>query len=135
MQSSTAGIAFNADFTFDPIGRLSSLFQDATGTANDLTIGQTFNSASQIKSQTRDNDAYAWQGAVPLTRAYTASACHSNDASRRRNLGQAPPTASTSTPPRGRPASAMTPTAISPPTEPTSTNMTSRTGCSKCMPR
>jgi RHS repeat-associated protein len=62
-------------FTFDPIGRLSTLLQDAGGasTTNDLTIDQTFNPASGIASQTRSNDAYAWQGAVAVNRNYTTN--------------------------------------------------------------
>jgi len=73
MQRATAGTAFLADFTFDPIGRLSTFANDATGTANDLTITQTFNPASQIASQTRSNDAYSWTGSVIVNRAYTTN--------------------------------------------------------------
>ena len=73
LQRSTSGNAFNTDFTFDAIGRLSGLTNDATGTANDLTIGQGFNPASQIVSQSRSNDSYSWSGAVALTRAYTTN--------------------------------------------------------------
>lgn len=52
MQRASTGLAFKADFSFDPIGRLSSFANDASGTANDLTIGQGFNPASQIAAQT-----------------------------------------------------------------------------------
>jgi RHS repeat-associated protein len=64
---------FTADFTFDAVGRLSSLAQDATGTAHDLTISQSFNPASQIASQTRSNDAYAWTGSIAVNRNYTTN--------------------------------------------------------------
>jgi RHS repeat-associated protein len=73
MQRATAGSAFLADFSFDPMGRLSSLAQDAAGTVSDLTIGQSFNPASQIVQQTRSNDAYSWTGAVAVNRAYTTN--------------------------------------------------------------
>jgi RHS repeat-associated protein len=73
MQRGTAGSAFQADFTFDPIGRLSSSFNDAAGTANDLTISQDYSPASQIRTQIRDNDAYSWTGTVALSRNYTTN--------------------------------------------------------------
>jgi len=73
MQRATAGTAFLADFTFDPIGRLSSFANDASGTANDLTITQSFNPASQIATQTRSNDAYSWTGSVIVNRNYTTN--------------------------------------------------------------
>jgi len=46
MQRATVGTSLLADFTFDPIGRLLNLFQDAIDIVNDLTIGETFNPAS-----------------------------------------------------------------------------------------
>lgn len=73
MQRATAGSAFLADFSFDPIGRLSSTVNDAIGTANDLIISQGYNPASQIASQTRSNDAYSWTGAVAVNRPYTTN--------------------------------------------------------------
>jgi len=73
VQRSTSGNAFLADFTFDPAGRLSSLAQDATGTANDLTVTQTFNVAGQIASQTRSNDSYSWTGAAAINRNYAVN--------------------------------------------------------------
>jgi RHS repeat-associated protein len=48
-------------FTYDPVSRLASLTNDLSGTANDLTISSiAYNPASQIKSLTRSNDAYAF---------------------------------------------------------------------------
>jgi RHS repeat-associated protein len=74
MQRATAGSAFKADFSFDPIGRLSSTFNDAAaGTANDLTIAQDYSPASQIRTQSRDNDAYSWTGSVIVSRNYTTN--------------------------------------------------------------
>jgi RHS repeat-associated protein len=49
-------------YSYDPVSRLSQLVQDAAGTANDLTLGFSYNPASQIISNTRSNDVYAWSG-------------------------------------------------------------------------
>jgi hypothetical protein len=73
---------FTADFSFDPVGRLSSLAQDAPGTASDLTISQSFNPASQIVSQTRSNDAYAWTGSIAVSRNYTTNGLNQYSAAR-----------------------------------------------------
>jgi hypothetical protein len=45
------------------VSRLATLTNDLASTANDLTIGpMAYNPASQIVSQDRSNDAYAWTG-------------------------------------------------------------------------
>jgi len=79
VQRSTAGNAFLASFVYDNIGRLARITNDASGTANDLTISGTvnnelgYNAASQIINQSRSNDAYSWTGAVAVNRAYTTN--------------------------------------------------------------
>ena len=45
----------------DPVSRLSSLSNDAPGTASDLAATFAYNPASQIKSTTRTDDAYAFR--------------------------------------------------------------------------
>jgi RHS repeat-associated protein len=73
LQRSTAGSGFLATYGYDPIARMNSLANDAAGTANDLTITQSFNPAGQIVSQGRSNDAYAWTGSVNVNRGYSAN--------------------------------------------------------------
>lgn len=54
-------------YTYDAAGRLASLFLNhGSNNSFDATYSMTFNPASQIASETRDNDAYAFN-------AYTAS--------------------------------------------------------------
>jgi RHS repeat-associated protein len=61
--SLTRGNTAVTTYGYDPVSRLSSLTQNLTGSANDLTITiGTYNPASQIVSQTRSNDSYAWTG-------------------------------------------------------------------------
>jgi len=60
-------------FGYDPAGRLSSIGFDLNGTVGDVTWSYTRNAASQILSETQSNDSYAWDGYVPLTRAYTTN--------------------------------------------------------------
>ena len=60
-------------FSYDPVGRLSSIGFDLNGTVGDVTWSYTRNPASQILSETQSNDSYAWDGYVALTRAYTTN--------------------------------------------------------------
>lgn len=61
------------DFQYDQVGRLSaySILQGA----NQYDVEWTFqrNAASQITRETRSNDAFAWDGAVNITRNYTTN--------------------------------------------------------------
>jgi hypothetical protein len=52
----------STSYGYDPVSRLSQLVQDPAGTTNDLTLGFSYNPASQIISNTRSNDSYAWTG-------------------------------------------------------------------------
>lgn len=49
-------------YGYDAVSRLTSLQHDVPGTANDLTKTFTYNPASQIVSETRSNDNYAFAG-------------------------------------------------------------------------
>lgn len=61
-------------YGYDAISRLSSLSHDLGGTVNDVayTYG-SYNPANQMLSQTRNNDAYAWSGAVSTTTNYVTN--------------------------------------------------------------
>ncbi|MEJ7777003.1 MAG: RHS repeat-associated core domain-containing protein [Sphingomicrobium sp.] len=72
--SLTRGNGTTTSYSHDPVSRLASLTQNLSGTANDLTIGSfTYNPASQIISQSRSNDAYAWTGHVSGSTASVAN--------------------------------------------------------------
>ena len=47
-------------YGYDTSGRVSSLAHDLAGTANDLTLGFTYNPAGQIATRTMSNTAYAY---------------------------------------------------------------------------
>lgn len=69
----TRGNGVVTTYSYDPISRLSSLVSDLAGTASDLTLGFSYNSASQITSSTRSNNAYSWTGATNVARNYTSN--------------------------------------------------------------
>jgi len=70
--SLTGGIS--TSIGYDGIGRLNSLSHDLAGNAQDVTYGLTsYNPASQLLSETRNNDGYAWTNAVSVNRAYSAN--------------------------------------------------------------
>lgn len=56
---------------YDSVSRLASLATDVNGTSHDTTTTLTYNPASQIASQNRTNDTYAWNAQVNSDRAYT----------------------------------------------------------------
>ncbi|MFN4042272.1 MAG: RHS repeat-associated core domain-containing protein [Brevundimonas sp.] len=57
----------NTTYAYDAAGRLSGLTHDAAGTAQDLTLGFTYNPAGQIMSRTASNSAYAHTPGAGLT--------------------------------------------------------------------
>jgi RHS repeat-associated protein len=67
------------EYGYDSSSRIASLCQRfAGGTCNvtqpvTLTASFAYNPASQIVSETRDNDDYAWNGAVAVNRAYAVN--------------------------------------------------------------
>ena len=61
-------------YAYDAAGRLTSINQDITGTANDVTYGlNQYNPASQVTQRSTSNDAYVWTGAVNVSRNYVVN--------------------------------------------------------------
>lgn len=62
-------------YSYDSAGRLSAIGHDLGGTAtvHDVNFTMTYNPSSQILTQTRDNDAYAYTGTVDANRAYSVN--------------------------------------------------------------
>ncbi|MEP3051794.1 MAG: RHS repeat-associated core domain-containing protein [Erythrobacter sp.] len=60
--SITFGNGTSQSFAFDDVDRLASLTTNLAGTASDITRSFTYNPASQIASNTRSNDSYAFDG-------------------------------------------------------------------------
>lgn len=50
----------STDYTYDPVSRLSNLFNDLASTGNDLTLGFSHDPAGGIISNTRSNDSYSF---------------------------------------------------------------------------
>ena len=63
----------SVSYGHDPVGRLASLGTDLAGTASDRNLAFGYNHASQIVTQSSNNAAYAWGGAVNVNRDYTAN--------------------------------------------------------------
>ncbi len=61
------------DYGYDDASRLTALTQRFAGNAGNLAQTFAYNSASQITQETRDNDAFAWTGAVGVNRAYAVN--------------------------------------------------------------
>ena len=68
---SDAGNGTSAAYTWDNASRLSQLVESVTGTTYDLTLGFSYNPASQITQNTRSNDSYAWSEHYNVNRSYT----------------------------------------------------------------
>lgn len=62
-------------YGYDSVGRLSSLSHNLGGSAlaHDVIFGYSYTPASQLASQSRDNDAYAWTGHYNVDRNYAAN--------------------------------------------------------------
>jgi RHS repeat-associated protein len=71
--SLTRGDGSVLSYGYDAVSRLTSLGDNLAGTAYDQTLGFSYNPASQIASNMRSNDAYAWIGHYNLNRSYTAN--------------------------------------------------------------
>lgn len=71
--SVTFGNGSSQSFAYDAASRLLSLTNNLGGaaTTDDLTQAFDYNSASQIASVARSNDAYAWQAHYNVDRSYT----------------------------------------------------------------
>jgi hypothetical protein len=77
----SAGTTSTVAYGYDAIGRLTSLGHDLAGTSYDQSLGFGYNPASQIKQNTRSNDAYAWTGHYNVNRAYTSNGLNQYTAS------------------------------------------------------
>jgi YD repeat-containing protein len=71
--SLTRGDGSVLSYSYDAVSRLTSLAHNLAGTAYDQTLGFAYNPGSQIASNTRSNDAYAWLGHYNLNRSYAAN--------------------------------------------------------------
>ncbi len=58
----TRGNGTIASYGYDAVSRLSSFGDNFSGTTHDFTLGFTYNPSSQIVTNTRSNDLYAWGG-------------------------------------------------------------------------
>lgn len=65
--------AVRSTYGYDAISRLASMTDDLAGTAQDVTLGFSYNPASQITTRTRSNDAYRFTGYVNVDRSYAAN--------------------------------------------------------------
>ncbi|MBV8685757.1 MAG: RHS repeat-associated core domain-containing protein [Alphaproteobacteria bacterium] len=71
--SLTRGDGSVQSYSYDAVSRLTGLADDLAGTAYDQSLGFGYTPASQIASNTRSNDSYAWTGHYNVSRAYTAN--------------------------------------------------------------
>ncbi|MBC7987841.1 MAG: peptidoglycan DD-metalloendopeptidase family protein [Sphingomonadaceae bacterium] len=55
---------------YDPVSRLGSVINDLPGTSNDLTLGMSYNAASQIVERTRSDADYAFDEPIPGSTSY-----------------------------------------------------------------
>lgn len=76
-----------SSYSYDPASRLSQLVQDLGGTVQDLSVGFSYNPASQIVSRTASNDAYAWTGFYNVNRGYSTNALNQYTAAGATSLG------------------------------------------------
>jgi RHS repeat-associated protein len=72
-RSSTGRASSSTGYTWDGISRLATMTQNFAGGVGN--VGQTFayNPASQMTTETRDNDAFAWTGGINVNRGYTTN--------------------------------------------------------------
>ena len=71
--SLTRGDGSVLGYGYDAVSRLTQLADNLVGSAYDQTLGFGYTPASQIATNTRSNDAYAWTGHYNLDRSYTAN--------------------------------------------------------------
>ncbi len=73
LASRSNGAASAVNYDWDLIGRLTKQTDTFSVQSGNVVREFAYNSASQIKREERDNDAYAWTGSVPLSRTYTTN--------------------------------------------------------------
>jgi RHS repeat-associated protein len=79
--SLTRGNGTSTSYTFDNASRLTQIADDLSGTTYDQTLGFSYNPASEIASNTRSNDNYAWNGHYNVNRSYTSNGLNQYTAS------------------------------------------------------
>ena len=67
------GASSSTSYGFDSVSRVSSIAQGFTGAIGNVTSTLGYTPSSQIASETRDNDAFAWGGGINVNRGYTAN--------------------------------------------------------------
>ena len=60
-------------YTYDAAARLLTLGQDLSSTGSDLNLGFAWSPVSQVVSETRSNDNYAWTGHYNVARSYSTN--------------------------------------------------------------
>jgi RHS repeat-associated protein len=86
--SLTRGNTAVTTYGYDPVSRISSIVQNLSGTANDLTLnGITYNAANQLKTIVRSNDVFAWGGHYNINRNYTNNGLNQHTAAGATTLG------------------------------------------------
>lgn len=63
----------HSGYGYDGLARLTSMNQRFLNNVGNASLTFGYNPASQVTSETRDNDDYAWRDAVALTRPYTTN--------------------------------------------------------------
>jgi RHS repeat-associated protein len=69
-QSFTRGPGNATTYGYDSALRLNLLTDAFAGGTGNVASTFTYNPASQLRSEARDNDAYAWRGSAPVARTY-----------------------------------------------------------------
>jgi RHS repeat-associated protein len=69
----TFGGGFSTSYAYHPDGRLSTLTNTPIASGYSAQYSFTYNPASQITQMTRDNDAFAWNGATNANESYTVN--------------------------------------------------------------
>jgi len=72
-RSGDSRAAVSTIYGYDAISRPSSIADDLTGTASDVTTTLSYNPANQIVGQTRSNDAYSFSGYPNVSRSYATN--------------------------------------------------------------
>lgn len=72
-RTSTGRGSSSTSYGFDGVSRLTSMTQNFAGGVGNGTSTFGYNPAYQVTSESRDNDTYAWTGAVAVNRNYTAN--------------------------------------------------------------
>lgn len=74
-------------YGYDSASRLTSMTHNLAGSANDLTLGYSYNSAGQLTQKTQSNNLYTWQGYVATNRAYNANGLNQYTSAGTTNFG------------------------------------------------